>query len=401
VGARAALIRCQDGAVTATLAEPVTEVRLRDSIRPGVAVFAAVWLGWAVLGLLVVGVTPTGEPSGVPGLSATPLSPGWHNLLDGGFRSDAYWYLRIAGTGYSSHDGSPAFYYGFPAAIKVLAYLPGVTLRGSATLIAQGSLLGGLIVMHALTRRELSTVHARLATRYLAIFPTAFFFLAPLTESPFLLLSLLTFWYARGGRWVHVLAPAMLAGATRSVGIALLPALLVEAYVQGRAAGKVLSTRLLFATAPLLGAGSYALIWLIRGDVTAPLDAQKNWGRTVDDPISTIVHAVRYAWRYQSYWLMDVLVVGIVIVALVAGARMLAASYLTYCAVSLLLPLSEPFPDRPLLSMPRFVVVLFPAMWVIAEGVRRRWLADGFVTAGFAIGFTILGTLYANAYFVF
>ena len=87
-----------------------------------------------------------------------------------------------------------------------------------------------------------------------------------------------------------------------------------------------------------------------------------------------------------NYWLIDVLVVGVVIVAVVAGWRRLPLPYLTYAIGSLLIPLCYPFPPRPLLSMPRFVAVIFPAFWVLADAAERRRLPHTAIVATFAGG---------------
>ena len=99
--------------------------------------------------------------------------------------------------------------------------------------------------------------------------------------------------------------------------------------------------------------------------------------------------------------MVDLLIVGIVLVAVVAGVRMLRPSYLTYAGLSLLVELSVPFPPRPLLSMPRFVAVVFPAFWVIAWAVERRRIPEPLVTAVFACGFGILAVLFMNWWHIF
>jgi hypothetical protein len=113
------------------------------------------------------------------------------------------------------------------------------------------------------------------------------------------------------------------------------------------------------------------------------------------------VHAARDAWRFQSYWLIDVLVVAVVIVAAIWGARLLPRSYVAFAAASVLLPLCEPDPDRPLLSMPRFVAVIFPTFWVISWLVARRRLSDSAVMASFVGGYVLLGLLFMNWYYIF
>ena len=58
----------------------------------------------------------------------------------------------------------------------------------------------------------------------------------------------------------------------------------------------------------------------------------------------------------------------------------MAPSYLVYAALALLIPLSYPYLGRDLVSMSRFVLVVFPAFWGIAIWCRRRWVYYGWVT---------------------
>ena len=384
---------------------PATDTpRLRDGLGFTARVFAAVWAGWALLGLLGVQIITAGHPVSVPGLDAQPASPGWHNLLTVGNRGDALWYQRIATGGYRTDDASAAFFPLFPAAIHVLVSLTGVGPFAAALVIAQLSFFGALAVLYALTARELGVDAARLATRYLAVFPTAFFFLVPYSEAPFLLLALLTFWYARANRWWAVLVPATLAALTRSVGVVLVAALAVEALVQWRTAGRRLFPRLLASLAPAVGLALYGAYWaVLNHDLMAPVRAQHNWQRVWASPTQTLAGAAKYAWQFQSYWLIDVLIVGLVLVTVLAGARLLPGKlpYLVYAVASLLLPLSNPFPDRPLMSVPRFMAVVFPAFWVIAVVVKRRRLSHSLVIGVFCGGYALLGLLFMNNYAIF
>jgi hypothetical protein len=88
-------------------------------------------------------------------------------------------------------------------------------------------------------------------------------------------------------------------------------------------------------------------------------------------------------------------------VAVVAGWRRLAPAYLTYAGLSLALPLAYPFPARPLLSMPRFVAVIFPAFWVIGDLVERRRLPHTLVVASFAGGLGLLTVLFSTWWYIF
>ena len=113
---------------------------------------------------------------------------GWHNLWDATERQDALWFLRIASRGYVSHDGSAAFFPLYPLAIRVVAWLPGVEPRRR-----RADRLERLVPRRAdraarahpaRVRRRGRRRLARRTVLFLAIFPTAFFFLAPYTEAP-------------------------------------------------------------------------------------------------------------------------------------------------------------------------------------------------------------------------
>ena len=85
-----------------------SNVRLRDGLRFGFLVFAAVWVGWGVLGVLGIGLIQINPPVGVPGLDADPTTVGWHNFFTAGNRADALWYQRIAADGYRPDDAISA-----------------------------------------------------------------------------------------------------------------------------------------------------------------------------------------------------------------------------------------------------------------------------------------------------
>ena len=81
--------------------------------------------------------------------------------------------------------------------------------------------------------------------------------------------------------------------------------------------------------------------------------------------------------------------------ALVAGVRRLPAAYIGYAVVSLLFYLSFPVRDVPLLSLPRFVVVVFPLFVALAAiSERRRWL-QAVMMVLFVLGLVLLTARFA------
>jgi hypothetical protein len=283
----------------------------------------------------------------------------------------------------------------YPLVSKVASFLTGGHPLLGATLVSNASLLGAMLVLYALVTLEYSEAHARKAVTYLALFPTAFFLLAPYSESLFLLLSVSAFWFGRRDRWALAALLALLAALTRSVGVVH----------QARQRGVPLWPRALAACSAALGPPLYLLFWAVRyHDLLRPYRIQQQWQRVATFPLVTFADALDQAWRYRSYWLIDLLVSGVLILAGIAGLTHLSRlrpSYATYLWLSLLVPLAYPLPGRALMSVPRFCVVIFPAFMVLADLVERRRLSHTLVVATFAGGLGLLTVLFVTWWHIF
>jgi len=374
--------------------------RLRDGLRPCLAVFLAVRIGLSLVSVLAIDLVDPLDPVHVPGRAAPAATQGWHNAIDATERQDAVWYLRLAGDGWSTDDASAAFFPLYPLAVRAVGWiLPGDDLL-AALLVSNAAFLGALLALFALTAEAFGDRVARRAIVVAALFPTAFFFLAPYTESLFLFLSILAFRAARHDRWGGVAVFGALAALTRSVGLLLIPALLIEAVVTGRrraGGGRAMAARAVGAAAIAVGPFAWFAWWgLVHGNWLAPLDAQEGWSRELQPPWVSLGRAVDLAWSFQSYWLLDLAIVSLAIIGLALAVPALRASEITYGALSLLLPLADPYWDRPLLSAPRFALVVFPALWGLSGVGRGRSLPRPLVTAALAAGWAIGTVLFVN-----
>ncbi|MCD6022296.1 MAG: integral rane protein-like protein [Actinomycetia bacterium] len=378
--------------------------RLRDGVRPCLLVFLAARIGLSLVSVIAVDLVEPLPPVDVPGRSAPVATSGWHNAIDATERQDAVWYLRLADDGWSGDDASAAFFPLYPLTVRAVAWIlpdswPGDELM-AALLVSNVAFLGALLALFALTADAFGERVARRAIVVAALFPTAFFFLAPYTESLFLFLSILAFRAARWDRWGHVAVAGALAALTRSVGILLIPALLVEAFAtkRGRSGSRrALAGRVAAAGAISLGQLSWLAWWgLAQGNWLAPFDAQRLWGRELQPPWVSLTHAVDLAWSFRSYWLLDLVLVSIAIAGLALAVPALRVSEITYGGLSLLLPLVDPFWDRPLLSAPRFAVVVFPALWGLSGVGLGRAIPRALVTAVLAGGWMLCAVLFVN-----
>jgi hypothetical protein len=243
---------------------------------------------------------------------------------------------------------------------------------------------------------------ARWAVLLTALFPTGFFLLAPFTEALFLLLAVSAFWFARRGRWGWAAVAGAGAALTRPVGVVVAIGLAVEAIRQWRAEGRSALPRVAAVAAAGLAPLLYAGVWWVwERTPLAPLDAQANWQREGWLPWVTAWRAVDHAWRFRTWWLVDVLVVAVVVVGLLLVSRRIVAGYGVYAWMSLLIPLALPFPGRPLLSAPRFVLMVFPASWGLALAAGRRRGVGTALVAAFAASYGVLAVLFVNWHPIF
>jgi hypothetical protein len=105
--------------------------------------------------------------------------------------------------------------------------------------------------------------------------------------------------------------------------------------------------------------------------------------------------------QFGGYWAIDWLIVVPVLAASVYAVFRYRPSYAIYLWGGLLLPLTYVFEPRPLMSMPRFVLPLFPAYWAIAELAERLRLPRSAVLAASAVGLGLLTVLFVNWFYIF
>ncbi len=349
------------------------------SVSPGLRIF--LWSRAAIWVVAVVSVVFF-ERASDPG--AEWDAPRLHELgtvIDVWARWDSNWFLKIAEEGYSWPSSTPAFFplYPFLVAGLGVVLLGHYLLAGVVLSLVAGS--AAFVLLYRLAAFKLGAEAAQRTVLFLALAPTSLFFGAVYSESLFLLLAVATFLTAEKGSFWKAGGLAGLAILTRSVGIALLPALIVFAWRapnRRRALAGVAVAPALFALFPLLLA-----LWI--GKPLAFLDAQKVvWERHLSPvgPIGGLIAAVR------DHQILDLAVVGVMVVLGVVAWRRIGAPYGLYVLVSVALPLAVYSDKDPLLSLQRFVIVAFPAFMALATVVRSRKatiVAAAILAAGLAV----------------
>jgi Mannosyltransferase (PIG-V) len=303
-------------------------------------------------------------------------------------RWDSDFFLRIAQNGYD--DASAAFHPFYPALVAVLgrAFFGHYLLAG--LVVSLVCCFGSFVLLHRLAEERLGATGAYRTVLYLAVFPMALFLQAVYSESLFLLLVLASFALAERNRFAAAGLVTGLAILTRAAGLALLPALALLAW---RHRERLRALAGVAVAVPV--AAIYPLVlWQQVSDPWAFTDAQDRWHRHLSraGPLGGLWDGVVAGWRG-----LEQLVVGrgthvpgaspmhaaaenvqalaflVLLLALTVVAwRRFGAAYGLFAAVSLAIPLSYPSSRWPLLSLPRFGLVIFPLFLALAAVTMTR-----------------------------
>ena len=303
-------------------------------------------------------------------------------------RWDSDFFLRIAQNGYDRT--SAAFHPLYPALIAGLGriFFGHYVLAG--VVISLLCCLGSFILLHRLAMERLDVEGARRTVLYLAVFPMALFLQAVYSESLFLLLVLAAFTLAERDRFAAAGLVAGLAILTRVTGLALLPALALLAW-RHRERPRALAG---IALAVPVAAVYPLVLWQQVGDPWAFSDAQDRWHRHFSraGPFGGIWDGLVAGWRGAEQFVaghgthvtgaspmhaaaenVQALAFLVLFLALTVVAwRRFGAPYGLFAAVSLAIPLTYPSSRWPLLSLPRFGLVIFPLFLALAAVTAER-----------------------------
>lgn len=319
---------------------------------------------------------------------------------------DGVHYLRIAGEGYTNNGG---FFPLYPIITHFVSSLFGTieTFGGveffSAIILSNIFFFLAILLFYKLLKFDYKEAISQKSIIFLLLFPTSFFFVSIYTESLFLLLSLLVFFHARRREWLQAGLFGGLLSATRIVGIAILPALLLEFILQKK------DTPYKAWPLVLVPLGLLSYMWFnIQkwGDAFYFLSAHGMiaTNRSVDEIVLFPQTIFRYgkifstgAFSQFEYWIAA-LEVGIfffvsamLYVAWKKGVRM---SYVVFGFLCFLIPASS----GTFTGLPRYAVVLFPIFIALAliKNKKIQWVY-GIISC---ILLFILLMLFSRGYFV-
>lgn len=298
---------------------------------------------------------------------------------------DSFWYLKIAGQGYEYKPGemnSIAFFPLYPSLIWTISQIPLINQSLAGWIISTLALGVGLVFLYKLVKENHHEIDPLEPIIFLLIFPTAFFLTAVYTESLFLMLSIIFFYYLFKKQFLIAGLFLTLASVCRLNGLFLFIPLIYE-YFKVYGFKRFFNTNLLcFFIAP---AGIFSFMfyqYLKFQEPLAFLKSQMEWGRKF---IFNSEHFQLFTPASFSNFSTDIFFFAL---AAVAGIMLfkIRASYGLYVLFTVLVAVST----GTLMSIGRFALILFPIFILIAS----------FKNEEFKFGWMLLSTLFLAVFTV-
>lgn len=297
-------------------------------------------------------------------------------------------YLRIADVGYRPSGEDALFIVFFPL-FPLLVAATGVVVRNlvvAALVVTTLSSIGSGWLLYRLTGLDHGDRESWGAAIVLFTFPTAYALFAPYSESVFLVCVLASVYAARTGRWWLAGAAGLAATATRMVGLALVPALLVEAFVAQRGAAVPASRKLAAIALVPLGFLSYLGVnQAVHGDPFHFLQVQdEHWFQHAVPPWQPVTDAVLAIGRtdltVESFLVHPARLVALAfaLAVLAYGWRSMRWTERTFSVTTLLMVLSASW----LISLPRYLLGIYPLFTTLGRLGRRPWALAAVASAG-------------------
>lgn len=356
-----------------------------------------------------------GPESGAFGDILNPLDGLAHWIVEPFRHWDGTWYRLVAVEGYEQGGAAKsAFWPLYPWLMDLGATITGWSPETIGYLISNAAFLGALIVIYRLVAIDFDVAIARRTLWILALFPTALFFTAIYTESLFLLLAASALYGARRGDWLLAGILGFFAALTRSSGFMLLAPFAVLFIQQYGWSPRRWFPQAIPAALPVLGPVIFG--WFLRSNGRAFFDfAGQQWqwnrfsatpwrtiectlqgctedvrqfggvkesyvrpidwgwpGELLSNPNWTFITSTQFRYRFGQSYVLEFLVTVLAFALVLIGLKKLPLYYTAFVVPPLIVPLLTPSSVIPLMSMPRFVLPLFPLFVMIAILVRGK-----------------------------
>lgn len=291
------------------------------------------------------------------------------NLVNLRAHWDSFWYLKIAEQGYQYEAGkmsSIALFPLYPSLIWLISKLPLVSPVLAGWIISTIALFLGMIFFYKLIKQFHPNINPVEPVVLLLIFPTAFFLTSVYTESLFLTLSIIFFYYLLRKQFLMAAIFLSFTLLCRVNGLFLFIPFLYE-YFKTYGVKKFINPNLASFLIALMGILSFMLYQYIQfGQPLAFLKSQMEWGRkfSLNPEYFQLVTPASYA-----NFATDVLFLIVAIVSSLLLLRYIKVSYGLYVLAAVLIAVST----GTLMSIGRFTLILFPIFILIASFKNQQF----------------------------
>ena len=257
-----------------------------------IIVISALWLA----ALLIVGMLSSNLPSHAHGAKECG-----NKAYPSYYRWDSSWYTQIAQKGYdfsTVKNSSVAYWPLYPFTIKLLHYTRIVSIGYTSNVLSVLYALLAVFVLYELVRIDYDEKISKNIVLVFLLFPSTYFLITGYPESLFVLLTLLSFYFARKNKWLLTGIFGALLALTKPYGFLIIATLLWEYLVSNNISTNWRINDYMSAfrkptwlptLLPLVSVAGYMLFnYLKFGTALAFLEAEKTWGRSLDNPITAL-----------------------------------------------------------------------------------------------------------------
>lgn len=320
---------------------------------------------------------------------------------------DTGWYLDISQHGYTSgaldqlgiHQTNIAFFPLYPLLMRFLGSIVGNHYI-AGLIISNFCLIVSCFYLYRLVRLDSDEASALKSVKYLLLFPVSFIFSGVFTESLYLTLTLMCFYYARTYKWQLVGITGFFLSLTRSVGVLVVLPLLYEGLMQllkenedlksfKNSRDKILP--LFYLSLIPLGIISFMIFnYYLTGDFMAFAHAQVMWQRHTANPLLVLING----YHGNLYTAFEAAFATIFIYMFILFYRNIRFSYWLFGMYSIFVPLST-----GIQSMPRFILVIFP-IYILFANITKNRISEDLVTISFALLQGFLMVFWTNSFYL-
>lgn len=305
---------------------------------------------------------------------------------------DGVYYLQIAEFGYLKNSDY-AFFPIYPIFIKFVSLFTGSYLF-SGVLVSIVSLIISLIFFEKLTSKEGIRISKKVVL-FLLFFPTSFYFLAVYSESTFLMFTVLSFYFLKQEKFFLTTIFASLAIGTKILGLGLIAALIYYTLSSKKKSNK----KYLLLLSPL-GLLIYSIyLFYQTGNPFYFVISEQSWQRNLAIPGISIWNGFLDIFSHginnkNIYVLQDIIFCAFGLGFILRSFRFLPKTYSIYSLTAILIPLFT----STLLSIPRFLIVIFP-IFIMIGLVKNQYFQIFYQTFSvLLLSFYIV--LFINGYWV-